>query len=518
MSVDTEHQEDARRLRRRTVSFGLGILLSRVTGLLREVLLSRSLGTSPAASAIVVAQVFPSLLRGLFADDVAQGALAPVLGRHHSRSAQRAVVQITRWSAVASTVLAVALALVALPSTGVLIGVAGPGLDAGTSLMAEHFLRLLLPVVAVSGLAASGSALLVVRGRVGTIAVLNTVSNLPMVLGLIFLTPSADGITKLLTAGLVLQAIGLFLTSGALSLRADLESDEAMPREEVRREGWSAARLALPVALSLGAANLSGVVDVAFASAISSAAPAALDKAFRLMLLPYGILGLAVTVAAVPALVAAADGTDHDYQLHLRRAVKLQVLLLLPAAAFLLALAEPIVRLVYQRGAFDEGSVQIVTHAVRGSAPLLIALGLSALGTRAWTVRRRPWLPAAAGVVGVAFNAGFDALLVGPLGVAGIALATALVHGALGGFLLVRAGLLNQGISPGRVLRSMAPGLLGGAFVLPLVAGPSQVDRPLAAVGLGAVAIALGTLTGARLFRVDEYLDFLRIRRGRAAA
>jgi peptidoglycan biosynthesis protein MviN/MurJ (putative lipid II flippase) len=140
--------------------------------------------------------------------------------------------------------------------------------------------------------------------------------------------------------------------------------------------------------------------------------------------------------------------------------MRLQFALLIPVAAIMTVYAKPLITLFYARGSFNSASVDLTTEAMRGLGIVLPAIGLSSLGTRAWTTREMPWVPAIAGTLGLVGNFVLDAALYKPLGLAGIALSTAVVHFSVGGGLLVRAVPDKM-----RLIRSVAP-ILGWAVVI----------------------------------------------------
>lgn len=432
----------------RSSAYGAGILLSRLTGLLREILLARTLGTSAGASALVVAQIYPNLVRGLVGDEVSQGAMAPVLADLRA-SEQAALARATcRAFSLLSTLALTVVAALMLPWSSALVASVASDLPGPARAQAADMIRLLVPVVAASGLAASGAAMLLLEGRVGVLAGLNAVSNLPLI-ALLVVVPNASPqqAALLVSAGLCLQAVSQYVMGMRGGDRAT-GSLQSYDRGAVRGSLQRILRLALPVALTLGAANLSGLIDTAFAVGVGTDGPAAYDKAFRLMLLPYGVLSLAISVAVMPALLHAS-GDRFRYEV--RSALSLQLALVLPVAVLLGLAAEPLVALAFGRGKFDQASIEATSEALRGMAFVIPALGVSALGTRAWTTRALPWVPAAASAAALAGNAALDALLVGPLGLFGLAVATAIVHALLGLGLLMRADITPCGL---RGLRS----------------------------------------------------------------
>ena len=112
--------------------------------------------------------------------------------------------------------------------------------------------------------------------------------------------------------------------------------------------------LMLPVTISLGLINLNLLVNSFFGSLVSDQAPAGIDKAFRIYMLPQGVFSVAVTTVLFPTLARfAARGEYDDLRATMANGMRQIVLLLIPATAAILVLSEPMVRLVYERGDFD---------------------------------------------------------------------------------------------------------------------------------------------------------------------
>ena len=111
--------------------------------------------------------------------------------------------------------------------------------------------------------------------------------------------------------------------------------------------------LMLPVTLSLGLINFNLLINSIFGSLISEHAPAAIDKAFRIYMLPQGIFSVAVTTVIFPTLARLAARREYDdLRATMANGMRQIVLLLVPAAAAILVLSTPMIRLVYQRGEF----------------------------------------------------------------------------------------------------------------------------------------------------------------------
>ena len=124
----------------------------------------------------------------------------------------------------------------------------------------------------------------------------------------------------------------------------------APDRARLYRDLKRVALLAPPIVLSLCMANFSGLVDMAFGSLAGSAAPAALDKAFRLMLLPYGVFAVAIGIVALPEPGAAGDGRGGQFDGELMRTVRFLAAILIPVGRRIGLLSDELVGLAYERG------------------------------------------------------------------------------------------------------------------------------------------------------------------------
>jgi putative peptidoglycan lipid II flippase len=199
--------------------------------------------------------------------------------------------------------------------------------------------------------------------------------------------------------------------------------------------------------------------------------PRAIDAAFRLYMLPQGMFSVAVATVLFPALARLATRRDVDGLRALTGTGTRQIfLLLIPAAACTLVLAEPITRLVYERGEFDADSTDVVAKALFWFSFSLPFAGVNLLLTRTFFSLQRPWLPTGLGAATLLVNLGVALALVGPYGIGGIVVATAVASAAM------TAGQLYY-------LRRELGGRLEGAQTLRAVA-----RLLLAAVALNVVA------------------------------
>jgi putative peptidoglycan lipid II flippase len=215
------------------------------------------------------------------------------------------------------------------------------------------------------------------------------------------------------------------------------------------------------VTITLGLINAQAVVGMLFASRLidPDLAPAAIDKAFRLYMLPQGMFSVAVATILFPTLSRLAARADLNAFRHtVDTGLRQIAFLLVPAALVSIVLAEPIVRLVYQRGAFTEEDVPVVAECLAAFSLGLVFNGWMLMLTRSFYGLQSNWLPTTIALATLTLNAVFDALFY-RLGAWGIPLATAVVNviGAAALLLLLRSriqltGLARTGGSVGRIV------------------------------------------------------------------
>src|SRR3954462_3266967 len=262
-------------------------------------------------------------------------------------------------------------------------------------------------------------------------------------------------------------------------------------------------KLMLPVTIALGLINFDNLINSIFGTLVNDQAPAAIDKAFRIYMLPQGIFSVAIATILFPTLARFASRGDYD---RLRRTMAngtRQILLtLIPSAAIMAVLAVPITRLVYQRGAFNGEATDLVSEAMVVWALSLPAQGASLLFSRTFFSLQRPWITTALAVANMTVNALISLLLYKPLGVTGVVL------GSVVGTLVMassQAWLLRRdlnGIEGAKTFRAVLKML----FATALLTGVSYLvwfglDKALGR-GLVMQIISLGTgiLTGIAVY------------------
>ena len=151
--------------------------------------------------------------------------------------------------------------------------------------------------------------------------------------------------------------------------------------------------LMLPVTISLGLINFNLLINSLFGSLVSEQAPAAIDKAFRIYQLPQGIFSVAIATVLFPTLARfASRGEIENLRATMANGMRQILFVLVPAAAAVLVLSEPMIRLVYQRGEFTPEQTTLVATALFWFAFSLPTNGLYLLQTRTFFSLQRPWM------------------------------------------------------------------------------------------------------------------------------
>ena len=282
--------------------------------------------------------------------------------------------------------------------------------------------------------------------------------------------------------------------------------------------------LMLPVTISLGLINFNLLINSFFGSLVSDEAPAAIDKAFRIYQLPQGIFSVAIATVLFPTLARfASRGALDDLRATMANGMRQILFVLVPAAAAVLVLSEPMIRLVYQRGDFDAAETTVVATALFWFAFSLPTNGLFLLLTRTFFGLQRPWIPTAIAAGNLAVTA-LGALALYHLGVGGIVASTAIATTAsvvaqcailrrlLGGLELRR--LLDAGVRISLAAVALAAVSYGVWDALDAALG-RDLPGQIVSLGAGLGAGGLVYLGAARLLRIAELEQIVRLVRRR---
>ncbi|MCX7244013.1 MAG: murein biosynthesis integral membrane protein MurJ [Polaromonas sp.] len=430
-------------------------LLSRVTGLARELLIASTFGASAMTDAFNVAFRIPNLFRRLFAEGAFSQAFVPVLAATKEREGEEAtrllvdrVASLLVWALLLTCVLGVA-------GAPVLVWLMASGLQQSPrSFEAAVFMtRWMFPYIGFMSLVALSAGVLNTFKRFAVPAATPVLLNVCMIAAAWLGAPwlKTQGIEPIyaLGAGVMLGGLLQLAVQIPALLRLGMLPQFSLGLGGLRA-AWGDAgtrsilRLMLPALLGVSVAQISLLINTQIASHLQAGSVSWLTYADRLMEFPTALLGVALGVVLMPQLAASRAANDNDkYSAMLDWGLRLVVLLAVPSAVALLTFAQPLVATLYHYGAFTDGDVLQTTRALMGYG--LGLLGLVAIKVLApgFYANQDIRTPVRIAIVVLVLTQLMNLVLVPYLQHAGLALAIGI--GALinAGWLLV--GLIRRG-------------------------------------------------------------------------
>ncbi len=433
-------------------------LLSRISGLIRDIAFARFIGAGFLMDTFLVAFKIPNFLRRLFAEGAFSQAFVPVLSEYATRRDHQDVKELADsvWGTLAVVLFVVsAIGVIAAP---VIIAMFAPGflIEAdGRYEMASAMLRLTFPYLFFISLTALAGSVLNTVGRFGVPAFTPVLLNLVLIGAAVGFAPGSDQPGTVLAAAVfVAGAVQLLFQLPFLArIRMFPRPRWGWPHEGVRRIG----RLMLPAIFGSSVAQISLLVDLLIASFLVTGSISWLYYSDRLMEFPLGVFSIALATVILPSLSKHhAAKSAAEFSATLEWALRLVCVISVPAAVGLFILATPILSTLFQYGETGAGDVYQAQFSLMAYAVGLIGFSLVKILAPAFFSRQDTRTPVRIGiialVVNVVLNVGFVVPMV-VLGInaphAGLALAT-----TIGAF--VNAGLLFRRLRQDGVYRPAA--------------------------------------------------------------
>jgi len=486
---------------------GLGGIVSRLLGLVREQVMAGLFGATAATDAFVAASSVPQIVYDLLIGGAISAALVPVF-------VDAATDQDRLWRLLNSILT---LAVLVLSAVALVLGLFAPtvvallagGFDEQTQRAAVPMVRVMLIAVVLQGVAGIFTGVLYARRQVRLPSFAVAVYNGGVILGALLLH-EVIGVYALVV-GVVLGAIGQVLLQAPGLGRPRFRPRLDLNSPEVR----TILRLYTPVALGMVVTIVGIVIDRNLASRLAEGSLSVMNYATRLIQFPLGLVATAIAFAVLPhlsehasALGAARSGGSTDdprhvearerYRETLRFGARIVLLLMLPATVILMALREPLVQLLFEHGRFGGAETARTAQVFLAYAPQLPFTALDQLLIVAFYARKDTRTPVLVGVATVLLYVVSALALIGPLDVAGLALANAIQNSAHGIILLVILERLGSGIlDRGFALWSLRVLLAAiGAGLLLLVIGPWLLTTDSTSVIRLSASLAAAALAG----------------------
>lgn len=482
-------------LTRAIATVGSLTLMSRVAGFARDILTAALLGAGPVADAFFVALKLPNFFRRLFAEGAFSVAFVPLFSAELQSRGRAAACTFAEEALAVMLLVLLPFTLTMIAAMPWLMVVLAPGFmdNPPQFALAVDLARTTFPYLMLVSLVALLGGVLNALDRFGPFAAAPVAFNLTIIAGLLLARPLGLDPGPTMAAAVTVSGVVQLAWMAWACRRNGVVLRLVRPRlsPRVRR----LFGLMTPGAIGAGVMQINLFVDIILASLLPSGAVSFLYYADRLNQLPLGVIGIAIGTALLPVLSRQVEaGNSVAVRHYLSRGLEFSLLLGLPAATALVVIAQPIIQVLFERGAFGPAETAATAATLAAYAVGIPAYVITKVLSAAFFARQDTAGPVKVAVVVTAANAALALVLIRWLDQVGIALATGLtawLNVALLAWGLARRGHLDfdarlRQRTPRIALASLGLGatLYGSALLLaPLLNGPGLL-RFIALAGL----------------------------------
>jgi putative peptidoglycan lipid II flippase len=519
---------------RATGKVSAAVMASRVLGLLREMMFAGLFGGSRWMDCFYLAFKVPNLLRDLFAEGALSQAFVTTFSKKLKSDGEAQAWQLANKMMTLAAVFMSGVTLAGIVSAPWIVELLTALSRSGSTprnynpeeiALTVTMVRVMYPFILLVSLAALVMGMLNARNVFGMPALSSCFFNLGSMIGGAAIGWWMD--PNWGKQSLVGFSIGVVI-GGLAQLTCQFPALRAVGYRFVADFRWRDSgvrrilRLMLPAVIASSVVQVNVVINAIFAFGVGEGAVSWLSYAFRLMQLPIGVFGVAVATVTLPALSRAAlNGIGEEFRPTLAKGLRLVCFLVLPCSIGLALLAEVIVSVLYERGAFDAHDRVQTAAALRAYGyGLLFYAGLKVLQPAFYAIEKR-WLPMFTSILALAINLGFNWLFVFVLrwGHASLALTTSI--SATLNFLVLFVAMRHFAGDIGTrdlALQFGKVGLAGLAMALVCVAANQFLFQDPAGLGwwlrAGGLAATIGVaglvyFAAARMLRIAEARDAL---------
>ncbi|RUO79819.1 murein biosynthesis integral membrane protein MurJ [Idiomarina tyrosinivorans] len=436
-------------------------LISRVLGLVRDVVIANLMGAGAAADVFFFANKIPNFLRRLFAEGAFAQAFVPVLVEYkQGKALPDTQLLIARVAGTLGTVvtLVTLLGMIASPVVTALFGMGwfvdwwqgGP--QAEKFELASELLRITFPYLWFITFTALSGAILNTLGKFAVAAFTPVFLNVAIIAAALWLSPQLSQPEYGLAWGVFFGGLIQFLFQLPFLKRAGLLMK---PRWGWRDEGVTRIRkLMLPAIFGVSVSQINLLLDTLIASFLMTGSISWLYYSDRLLEFPLGLFGIAIATVILPALSARhSDRSTAEFTQTLDWGIRMVVLLGLPAMAGLFVLAEPLLMVLFMHGAFASEDAKMASYSLMAYASGLLSFMLVKVLATGFYSRQDTKRPVKFGIIAMLSNMVFNIILAIPFSYVGLAIATvasAALNALLLGVTLHREKVLQW--QPGTIL------------------------------------------------------------------
>ncbi|MBR6543133.1 MAG: murein biosynthesis integral membrane protein MurJ, partial [Anaerotignum sp.] len=499
----------------KTVSFMMLItLFGKILGLVREQFLAAKYATGMEAAAFLLASRIPRTFFDVIFASAISASFIPIfveyLQKYGKEEAYRLANRFITMISTVTVVMMVAGMVLAEPLTWLI----APGYDVATAELCVELLRMLFPTMLFTAVAFSFVGILQSLDEFNIPAALSVASNGVLILYYIFFNEKF-GIYGLTIAFLIGWAMQAIMQIPSLHQKGyHYKPDFHFKDEGLKKIG----KLMLPVMVSTWIQPINFMVNTRFASQLSSGnvtngelGVSALEYANNLYTIIVGVFVLAIANMVFPKFSRMTEDKK-EFGLAVRGTLKAMIFLLIPMTVGLMALAEPVVTLIYKRGQFDGLATELTSAALFFFALGMVGYGVQNILSRAFYANQDGKTPFYSGLVSIIINALMCWLLLKPMGIGGLALAAAVSSTAAAAVLMVPAVKQYPDILDKSLVGQLLKMFLAAMGMLVLVLGCRYILNPLTGRLLGQIILlcvcggvgVVSYMVFAKILRIEE--------------
>jgi putative peptidoglycan lipid II flippase len=401
---------------RSTTVVGLYTLLSRVTGLLRDMVYSRMFGAGVLMDAFLVAFKIPNFMRRLFAEGAFSQAFVPVVSEYRVRRPHDEVRELVDGAAGTLAWFLAVITIIGIVIAPLLVLLFAPGFrtDASKFDLTVEMLRWTFPYLLFISLTALAGGVLNSYSKFGVPAFTSTLMNLTMIVFAAWVAPNFARPGIALSIGVFVSGLVQLAFQVPFMIRLGL----------LRRPRWrwqdpgvrKIGRLMLPAIFGSSVSQVALLLDTLIASFLATGSIAWLYYADRLMEFPLGVFSIALATVILPGLAAhhAAQSATR-FTATLDWALRLTMVVVLPATLALIVLSGPLTVTIFHYGRFDEQDVRMSSLALTAYSSGLLGFSLVKVLAPGYFARQDTRSPVRVGIQALGVNMGLNLLIVLPL-------------------------------------------------------------------------------------------------------
>lgn len=429
-------------------------LLSRVLGLIRDIVFARYFGAGLLMDAFLVAQRIPNMLRRFFAEGAFSAGFVPVMAQYKERHGEAAARDYIDAMAGTFGLVLFVITLIGVIAAPLLVMIVAPGFvaDGGNFDLAALMLRFTFPYLFFVSLTAFAGGILNTYGRFAVPAFTPVILNVVLIAAAIFLAPRLE--QPVMALAYAIFVAGLLQLLFQLPFLARIRT---LPRPRWRpgNDGVRRAfRLMLPAIFGSSVAQINVLISGIVASLLPIGSISYLYYSDRLMEFPLGLFGIALATVTLPYLSRLwANDERQQFSDTLDWSLKLVVLIAIPAALGLALLAGPLIVTLFYGGQFTSQSVTMTTFSLQAFAAGLVGFSAVKVLAPAFFAREDTRTPVRIGVIALVINLILGISAAWTMSARGIAGPHIALAGATSIAAIVNAVLLYRGLRAADVIR-----------------------------------------------------------------